>query len=145
MHLRGPVYLSFFTPPLPLPLFSHLVRYADASAQASNATSWERPVKEGASVSGQLAGANPNSTGTGGKGKDGGGSSATTGKPEGGGPPLPAGWTEVKDPKTGEVYYWNQVRRRTGREPTPAYKRFWSAPVFLVIFPQSQSRSTAVL
>lgn len=24
--------------------------------------------------------------------------------------PLPAGWTEVKDPTSGGVYFWNQVR-----------------------------------
>lgn len=30
--------------------------------------------------------------------------------------PLPSGWTEVKDPKTGGSYFWNQVRRN--REAT---------------------------
>ena len=24
-------------------------------------------------------------------------------------PPLPVGWTEVKDPSTGRVYFWNEV------------------------------------
>lgn len=28
-------------------------------------------------------------------------------KPSG---PLPAGWTEVKDPNTGRVYFWSEVR-----------------------------------
>lgn len=33
------------------------------------------------------------------------------GKPAGGGGsgPLPEGWKEVKDPKTGATYYWNKV------------------------------------
>lgn len=29
--------------------------------------------------------------------------------------PLPPGWTEVKDPKTGGSYFWNQVRRKKKR------------------------------
>lgn len=107
---------SFFrTLPLLLPLFSPPVRQTDTRAQASHATSWERPVKEGAS--GQPTNANPHPCGAGGKGKDGGGGAAA-GKSEGGGggapPPLPSGWKEVKDPKTGGVYYWNQVRTAHG-------------------------------
>lgn len=96
----------YLSPPL-----SCMRRPDTTRSQASNATSWERPVKDG--VSGQLANATGTPLGAGGKGKDGGGGAAT-GKSEGGGggapPPLPVGWKEVKDPKTGGVYYWNQVR-----------------------------------
>lgn len=107
------LHLSFCT--LPLPLSSPLLSYTKPMrAQASNATSWERPVKEDSS--GQPTKASPSPLGAGGKSKHGGGGT-TRGKAEGGGgaapPPLPAGWTELKDPETGGVYFWNQVRRRT--------------------------------
>eukprot|EP00903_Cladosiphon_okamuranus_P018223 g16762.t1 len=82
--------------------------------KSSNATSWERPVKEAAST--QPTNANPNPLGARGTGKEGGGGAAT-GKHEGGEgrkpPPLPAGWKELKDPKTGGVYYWNQSEGAT--------------------------------
>lgn len=63
--------------------------------QALNTTSWERPEMSADELakSTRSEGEQP------GEGKSEEKSSA----------PLPAGWTEVEDPNTGRVYFWNEV------------------------------------
>ena len=76
--------------------------------QSANKTSWKRPEASPEELAKLQA-----------AGKGGGGQgvkkeevhNAQKGKADGGKPsPLPPGWAEVKDPKSGGVYFWNQVR-----------------------------------
>ena len=76
--------------------------------QSANTTSWKRPEASLEELS-KLQAAGQAGEGQGVKKEAGG--DALKGKADGGKPsPLPAGWTEVKDPKSGKVYFWNQVR-----------------------------------
>ncbi|CAM9473589.1 unnamed protein product [Ectocarpus sp. 6 AP-2014] len=98
--------------------------------KSSNATSWVRPVvppheapepeRGGAGKGGGPgpAGSGPgesSSRSDGGVRNGGGSAASSTG--EGGGdstpPPLPAGWKEIKDPKSGGVYFWNKAKGAT--------------------------------
>lgn len=82
---------------LPYPL-------AEQHLQSSNATSWKRPVIAAEDIARKSSSTTEtNASASGGTGDCGGNVQAeVTG-------PLPSGWTEVKDPKTGGVYFWNQV------------------------------------
>lgn len=78
--------------------------------QSANTTSWKRPEaspEELANLQAAGKAGEPQAN----RKEDGG--DAQTGKADGGQPsPLPAGWVEIKDPTSGGVYFWNQVRRR---------------------------------
>lgn len=79
--------------------------------QSANTTSWKRPEASPEELSKLQAAGKGRGGGQGVKKEEGEGDDAQKGKADAGKPsPLPAGWTEIKDPKSGGVYFWNQVR-----------------------------------
>ncbi|CAM9288250.1 unnamed protein product [Laminaria digitata] len=87
--------------------------------KSENKTSWKRPEASPEELS-KLQTSGKAGGGHGVKKERGG--DAQKGKTDGGKPsPLPAGWTEVKDPKSGGVYFWNKAKgATTWVRPTPS-------------------------